>query len=76
MTLRRVGDVSVIGVAYHIPAGAHEDNAALQVLANILSTRPSGRLYKALVETKKAASASANASRLSTFWLRTIQRAA
>ena len=63
VTLRRVGDVSVIGVAYHIPAGAHEDNAALQVLANILSTRPSGRLYKALVETKKAASASASARR-------------
>jgi len=63
VTLRRVGDVSVIGVAYHIPAGSHEDNAALQVLANILSTRPSGRLYKALVETKKAASASASARR-------------
>jgi len=63
VTLRRVGDVSVIGAAYHIPAGAHEDNAALQVLANILSTRPSGRLYKALVETKKAASASAGARR-------------
>src|SRR4051812_24913281 len=31
----------------------------MQVLASILSTQPSGRLYKALVETKKAASASA-----------------
>jgi zinc protease len=63
VTLRRVGDVSAIGVAYHIPAGAHEDNAALQVLANILSTRPSGRLYKALVETRKTSSASAYAGR-------------
>jgi len=63
VTLRRVGDVSAIGVAYHIPAGAHEDTAALQVLANILSTQPSGRLYKALVETKKASSASAAARR-------------
>ena len=63
VTLRRVGDVSAIGVAYHIPAGAHEDNAALQVLGNILSTRPSGRLYKALVETRKASSASAGARR-------------
>src|SRR3954453_16984789 len=63
VTLRRVGDVSAVGVAYHIPAGSHEENAALQVLANILSTRPSGRLYKALVETKKAASASAFAGR-------------
>ena len=59
--LRRVGDVGVVGVAYHIPAGPHEDSPALQVLANILSTQPSGRLYKALVETKKAASVSAYA---------------
>jgi zinc protease len=63
VTLRRVGDVGAIGVVYHIPAGAHEDNAALQVLARILSTQPSGRLYKALVETKKASSASADAGR-------------
>jgi zinc protease len=63
VTLRRVGDVSAVGAAYHIPAGSHEENASLQVLANILSTRPSGRLYKALVETKKAASASAFAGR-------------
>jgi zinc protease len=59
--LRRVGDVSAVGVAYHVPAGPHEDTAALQVLANILSTHPSGRLYKALVETKKASSAAASA---------------
>ena len=57
VTLRRVGDVGAVGVAYHIPAGPHEDMAALQVLAGILRTQPSGRLYKALVETKKAASA-------------------
>ncbi len=59
VVLRRVGDVGVVAAAYHIPAGPHEDSAALQVLASILSTQPSGRLYKALVETKKAASASA-----------------
>ncbi len=63
VTLRRVGDIGAIGVAYHIPAGAQVDNAALQVLANVLSSRPSGRLYKALVETKKASSASASARR-------------
>jgi zinc protease len=59
VSLRRVGDVGAVGVAYHIPAGPHEDMAALQVLASILSTQPSGRLYQALVETRKAASASA-----------------
>ncbi len=61
VTLRRVGDLGAVGVAYHIPAAAHEDTAALQVLANVLSSQPSGRLYKALVETRKAASASASA---------------
>src|SRR5258708_18477085 len=45
-----------------MPSGPHEDSAALQVLANILSTQPSGLLYKALVESKKAASASAFAA--------------
>jgi zinc protease len=59
VTLRRVGDVAAIAVAYHIPAAAHPDLPALQVLANILTTQPSGRLYKGLVETKKAASAAA-----------------
>ncbi len=63
VTLRRVGDLASVGVAYHIPAGPHEDMPALQVLGNILSTRPSGRLYKTLVETKKAADASAFADR-------------
>jgi zinc protease len=54
VTLRRVGDVGAVGVAYHIPAAPHEDWAPLQVLTIVLSSEPSGRLYKALVETKKA----------------------
>jgi zinc protease len=62
VVLRRVGDVAVVEVAYHMPAGPHEDSAALQVLASILSTQPSGRLYKALVETRKASSVGAFAS--------------
>lgn len=54
VTLRRVGDVQLVGVCYHIPAGAHPDSAALDILTQILGDTPSGRLYKALVETKKA----------------------
>ena len=54
VTLRRVGDIGVVGVAYHVPSGPHEDSAPLQVLASLLSSQPSGRLYQALVETKKA----------------------
>jgi zinc protease len=59
--LRRVGDVQFVETVYHIPAGSHEDFAALEVLESILSTPPSGRLYKALVETKKASRAQAGA---------------
>lgn len=54
VTLRRVGKVAVVGAMYHIPAAAHEDSAAIEVLASILGNTPSGRLYKALVESKKA----------------------
>src|SRR5262245_9098788 len=54
VTLRRIGNVGAVGVAYHIPAGAHEDWVPLQVLAKLLNSEPSGRLYKALVTTKKA----------------------
>ena len=63
VTLRRVGVVGSVGVAYHIPSGAHEDSASMQVLASALSARQTGRLFKALVETKKATSAGAYASR-------------
>jgi zinc protease len=56
VTLRRVGDVQAVSVVYHVPAGAHEDFAALSILSHIMSNAPSGRLYKALVETKKASS--------------------
>lgn len=55
VTLRRVGDVAVVGALFHITSGAHPDYASLDVLATILSAEPSGRLYKALVESKKAA---------------------
>ncbi|MBZ5625470.1 MAG: insulinase family protein [Acidobacteriia bacterium] len=54
VTLRRVGDTPVIMAIYHIPAAAHPDNAALEVLTDILGDSPSGRLYKALVDNKKA----------------------
>jgi zinc protease len=61
VTLRRVGSVGVVGVVYHTPAGAHEDFAPLEVLTELLTAAPSGRLYKALVTTKLASSVSGNA---------------
>jgi zinc protease len=54
--LKRVGDVAVVGLAYHIPAGGHADFPAVEVLEGILTAESSGRLYKSLVETKKASS--------------------
>jgi zinc protease len=59
--LRRVGDVALVAAMYHVPAVAHEDSAALELLESILTTPPSGRLYKALVETKKATSVGGDA---------------
>jgi zinc protease len=56
VTLRRPGDTQGLAMAYHVVAGAHPDYAATDVLVDVLTNQPSGRLYKALVETKKAAS--------------------
>lgn len=58
VVLRRTGDIQAVDIVYHTPAGSHPDAAPLEVLAAILGETPSGRLYKALVETKKAVSAS------------------
>ena len=49
-----MGDNKAIMVVYHTPAAVHPDNAALEVLATVLGDQPSGRLYKALVDNKKA----------------------
>src|SRR5215471_10219470 len=57
--LRRVGSVSVVGVAYHTPSAAHADYAPLNLLGGLLSQQPNGRLYKALVESKKASTVNA-----------------
>lgn len=57
--LRRVGKVGAVGVAYHIPSAGHADWAPLSLLAGLISQQPNGRLYQALVESKKATSASA-----------------
>lgn len=54
--LKRVGDVQAVSCGFHIPSGSHADYAPIEVLTEILTNEPSGRLYKALVETKKATS--------------------
>jgi zinc protease len=59
--VRRVGDSQMVGTMYHVPAGGDPEFAAVDLLANILTDQPSGRLYKALVESKKATSVSGGA---------------
>jgi zinc protease len=54
VTVRRVGDTQMLMAGYHTPPGAHPDAAAVEVFNTILSDTPSGRLYKSLVESKKA----------------------
>jgi zinc protease len=55
VVLRRVGDVQLAHAMYHMPPGSHPDFVAVDVLTQILTASPSGRLHKALVESGKAA---------------------
>ena len=64
--LRRVGKGKNLIMAYHTPAMAHPDSAALEVMAGILAggRGGTGRLDKALVDTKKALSVSMSVEEL------------
>lgn len=53
--VRRAGDSKNVGVMYHTASYADKDFAALEALNLILTSDPSGYLFKALVETKKIA---------------------
>ena len=55
VSVRRSGDIRVLLSAYHVPSVNHADSAAMAVLVDVLGDTPSGRLHKALVETKLAA---------------------
>lgn len=54
--VRRTGDVQLVMAAYHIAPGSHADYPPTEVLTELLSAEPYGKLYKNLVETKKATS--------------------
>ena len=56
--LERVGDVQLVAAGHHVPPMAHADYAFTLLLSDVLTNTPSGRLHKALVETKKATSVS------------------
>ena len=52
--LKRNGDISYIGMAYHTPSYSDSDYVANDAVINILTNDPSGIFYKALVDTKLA----------------------
>ncbi len=57
--LRRTGDVQVVGIMWHTVAGSDERSVALDAVGFLLSDKPTGRLYKALVEKGLATSVGA-----------------
>jgi zinc protease len=58
VSLKRVGDLQVASAGYHVPAGSHPDFTGISIIAESLVDNPSGRLYKNLVSTNKAAAVS------------------
>lgn len=56
VVLNRVGDLQVLSAMYHTPAGSHKDFSALAIVENVITSQPSGRLYKVLIDKKKASS--------------------
>lgn len=54
--LRQQGNMPFIANAYHIPDSANPDYVALEIAVDMLSDRPSGLLYRKLVQDNKLAS--------------------
>ncbi len=54
--VRRVADSQFVGASYHVPSGSDPGYPAVDILSMVLADEPSGRLYKSLVESKKASS--------------------
>lgn len=54
VTVKRPGELGVVGVAYKNPPGLHADYPALVVLSDILADGKTSRLYRALVDANLA----------------------
>lgn len=54
VTVRRSGGTQLVGAGYHVAPAGNPESVALDVLGEVLSSAPAGRLHKALVETKLA----------------------
>jgi len=58
VVLRRVGSTQWLSAMYHTTSAASADSVPIEAVVDLMSVAPGGRLYKALVEGKKAASVS------------------
>ena len=56
VTVRRVGDIKMLMTGYHTPPGSHSEAPAVEIFNTVMSDTPAGRLYKNVVEAKKATS--------------------
>lgn len=54
LSIERAGQVGVVAIAYKVPAGTHDDWAALWLLQQIIGADKTGRLYRALEDQGKA----------------------
>ncbi|HET9453083.1 MAG TPA: pitrilysin family protein [Gemmatimonadaceae bacterium] len=54
VNVRRVGSSQMLMMAHHVPSAVHADAPAVDVLEELLTDEPSGRFYKALVDSKLA----------------------
>ncbi|WP_141735673.1 M16 family metallopeptidase [Oligoflexus tunisiensis] len=64
VTLQRNGDQAAVGLAYHTVAGSHPEFPAVQAMTSALTQKPSGLLYKELVEKGHAVEIEADALQL------------
>jgi len=60
VTVKRAGEVGAVQIAYKAPRALDPDHAPLVVLAAILSTGKTSRLYRALIDTNLAITADAS----------------
>jgi zinc protease len=60
VTLRRNGDVQVLGLLYHVAAASSPEFPATEAIGQILTDEPSGRLYVALVKSGLATTVKSN----------------
>ncbi len=54
VTVRRAGGSQFVAALYRTVPGGHPDAIAMDALGEVMTVEPAGRLYRALVETKKA----------------------